>query len=129
MTKTKTRDHAAEYAATIAEEVAQVEAVLAGDADADTLAGFDPDEYACPFHWYLDQMLDIEVLRSDENPERVRIELTRTVGGPGCWIIYDSGDSDTVVELRAVWGSGGATDFVRAPSLCAHLRDLYEVPS
>lgn len=127
MTQTKTRSDAAEYAATIAEEVAQVEAVLAGDADADTLDGYDPDQHDCPAIWYLNEMLEIDVLRSDGNPERVRIEMTRTIGGPGCWIIYDTGDSDTTIELRAVWGSDGATEFVRAPHLCAHLRDLYEV--
>lgn len=120
---TDTLNDAAEYAARIAEEVAALDAVLAGVEGIHVLDGYDHDD-GDPAAWYLNNALSVEVLRSDMSEYRARVEITRTVGGPGCWIIYDTGEAADVVEVRAVWGSDDESRRVRVPHFCASVRDF-----
>jgi hypothetical protein len=123
---------AADYAEAMSSEALAVEAVLRGGADHSTLEGFDPEEYSTPALWYLDLMLGVEVFRSTYAvPAEAIIEMTRTVGGPACWITLDTRANDDALEVRVMWGSDEATRRVPVPrlyeQLCEQLLDLHDL--
>ena len=76
----------------------------AGDDAHDVPAGFDPDEYADGLAGLL---LDADVLTAPDDPERWRVELTLTLGGPTVYVVADS--RWTSVEFRHSWGRDGYT--------------------
>lgn len=71
----------------------------AGDDAHDVPAGFDPDEYADGLAGLL---LDADVLTAPDNPERWRVELSLTVGGPTVYVVADS--RWTFVTFHHSWG-------------------------
>jgi hypothetical protein len=105
------------YAALIADEVAALER---GELD-----GYDPDDLdGDPVGtWLNDRALDVEVARSLTTGDVTAVEVTRTIGGPGCWITFRYvGD----VEVVAVWGGDRATRYVRADGVREHILDYVE---
>lgn len=121
---------AVEYAASIAGEVRQLDRVLAGEEDAATaeaVAGWQPDgDYGDPFAFYLAHVLDVAVrvdVRGIEYGHTV--EILRTFGGPGCWIVRNHDDGEQV-EVRACWGGETASVYVWAPALAESLDQYAE---
>ena len=107
------------YARLIADEVAALER---GELD-----GFDPDD---THHdgdvigtWLNWCALDVEVARSLTTRDVTAVEVTRTIGGPGCWITFRAvGDAEVV----AAWGGDRATRYVAAPTVADYLVDYAE---
>ena len=107
------------YARLIADEIAALER---GELD-----GYDPED---PYTdgdvigtWLNWSALDVEVARSLTTGDVTAVEVTRTIGGPGCWITFRPwGD----VEVVAAWGGDRATRYVAAPSVADYLVDYAE---
>lgn len=70
----------------------------------DVPAGFDPDEYADGLAGLL---LDADALTAPDDPERWRVELSLTVGGPTVYVVADS--RWTSVTFHHSWGRDGYT--------------------
>ena len=84
----------------------------------DVPAGFDPDEYADGLAGLL---LDADVLTAPDDPERWRVELSLTLGGPTVYVVADSRWS--TVEFHHSWGRDAHDDPASAADL--HSVDLY----
>jgi hypothetical protein len=106
------------YAALIADEVAALER---GELD-----GYDPedlDDGDVVWTWLNDRALDVEVARSLTTGDVTAVEVTRTIGGPGCWVTFrTTGD----VEVLAMWGGDRATRYVRADGVREHILEYVE---
>lgn len=110
------------YARLIADEVAALER---GELD-----GFDPED---TYHdgdvvgtWLNWCALDVEVARSLTTGDVTAVEVTRTIGGPGCWITFRPwGD----VEVVAAWGGDRATRCVAAEGVADYVIDYAEAVS
>ena len=90
------------YAEVIAAELVEV---AAGRLDGYDLA--DPAD-AVPT-WCAELALDIEVTRSMATGDVTAVEVTRTLGGPGCWCTFRDGQD---AEVLAVWGRDRAYRWV-----------------
>lgn len=137
MTDTGTRNAAAEYAASIAEELRTWERAATGDDDAlDAIAGdLDPDRINIELgelphgDTYVESVaLDVTVWRTEPDTygmRETRIEILRTYGGPYCRIEWDS-RQPARFTVWAAWGSDFDTADVYAPTLGASLEDVYQ---
>ena len=108
---------AGRYARLIADEIAAL--------DRGELDGYDPQDLdGDPVGtWLNDRALDVEVARSLTTGDVTAVEVTRTIGGPGCWLTFRvTGD----VEVTAVWGGDRATYYVRADGVRDYLIDYVE---
>jgi hypothetical protein len=99
---TNTTSNAADYAATIADELGKWHAALTGDHHAMTEIvreiGFTPDSWMD----YIETVaLDIDYFHNHATGQTIT-EILRTTGGPGCRIIRDSRD-DGRVSVSAYW--------------------------
>ncbi len=127
------KNDAQQYAETIAEELRQLNDALAGpDSPALTALFGDYDEEELfsemsVLSEYLNRYaLDLSVRRDTRGPDYgCTIEVTRTIGGPGCWIRRDTADGDTV-EVLAVWGWDRATVLLSLGNVAAWLDELGE---
>jgi hypothetical protein len=123
MTETRT-DAAAEYAATIAEEVRRLDAALGGDADA--LATFtEGNDDGEPFGMveYLNGWaLEFRVARYDDG--ETLAEVLRTYGGPGCRLYRESNNGNIVRVEAYSAGDPVAVLDVWAPNVAAALDEL-----
>ena len=115
-----TTTDAERYARLIADEVAALER---GELD-----GHDPED---PYTdgdvvgtWLNDLALDVEVARSLTTRDVTAVEVTRTIGGPGCWITFRAWSDE--VEVVAAWGGDRATRYVAAPTVADYLVDYAE---
>ncbi len=95
MTSTETHTEAERYARSIAAELRTWHNAACDDNDAlNEIRDERPvEEQDNPPHVldYLDAVaLAVEVWRKDEDRDAVRVEITRTYGGPGCRIEWDS---------------------------------------
>jgi hypothetical protein len=108
MTSTDTRTNAHRYAETIADEVI---GLADGELDGHTFDGEEPDRaYEAVSTWLAELALDVEVTRNVTTGDVTAVEVTRTVGGPGCYVTFrDRSDAEVV----AYWGTDEAT--VRIP--------------
>jgi hypothetical protein len=107
------------YARLIADEVAALER---GELD-----GYDPedlDDGDVVGTWLNDRALDVEVARSLTTGDVTAVEVTRTIGGPGCWITFRAWSDE--VEVVAAWGGDRATQYVAAPTVADYLVDYAE---
>lgn len=110
------------YARIIADEVAALER---GELD-----GYDPED---PYTdgdvvgtWLNWCALDVEVARSLTTRDVTAVEVTRTIGGPGCYVTFRPwGD----VEVLALWGGDRATRYVRAEAVTDYLINYAEAVS
>ena len=113
-----TTTDAERYARLIADEVAALER---GELD-----GYDPedlDDGDVVGTWLNYHALDVEVARSLQTGDVTAVEVTRTIGGPGCWITFRyAGDAEVV----AAWGGDRATRYVAAPTVADYLVDYAE---
>lgn len=136
MTDTDTRNAAAEYAASIAEEMRTWERAATGDPDAmdalaDDMAGIVDIELGGVPHGddYIQAVaLAVTVWRTEPDTDgmrETRIEILRTYGGPSCRIEWDS-RQPARFTVFAAWGSDYATADVYAPTLGASLEDVYQ---
>lgn len=76
-----------------------------------------------PIMDYLDNVLEIQVLRG--NNDRARIEILRTCGGPRCDITRDTNDG-TVIEISVHDGSDHSVIRVNLPTVANYLDMLGE---
>jgi hypothetical protein len=76
-----------------------------------------------PIMDYLDNVLEIQVLRGNNN--RARIEILRTCGGPRCDITRDTNDG-TVIEISVHDGSDHSVIRVNLPTVANYLDMLGE---
>ena len=76
-----------------------------------------------PITDYLDNVLEIQVLRG--NNDRARIEILRTCGGPRCDITRDTNDG-TVIEISVHDGSDHSVIRVNLPTVANYLDMLGE---
>jgi hypothetical protein len=120
---------AQEYADVIAAEVRGLEAALeallddhAGAADFEGITFTDAYDVIA---YYLDacalSVEDVTVTSYSSGTTcttRRSVEVTRTVGGPGCVVIFDGNGR---AEVRAYWGTGTGIAHVYAPYLDAEL--------
>ena len=108
MTSTDTTSDAYQYARTIADEVIGLES---GELDGYTFDGEEPDRaYEAVSTWLAELALDVEVTRNFTTGVVTAVEVTRTVGGPGCYVTFrDRSDAEVV----AYWDPDRAT--VRIP--------------
>ncbi len=121
---------AEQYAASIVSEVREWRAAIndtnGGTAYRKHAAEYLPGDGAGePFTWadYIEAVaLEVVALR-EVNGDRLRIEILRTYGGPGCRIVYDGGDYLTVTAY--VMGEPSASRDVYAPELCEWFEDVY----
>jgi len=88
--------HARDYAEAIAEELAELER---GYVDGERY----PDVWEAVHAWADTCALDVEYTLSVAGGGATAVEITRTIGGPGCWIACTG---DGTVTVRAVWGTG-----------------------
>ena len=107
MTTTDTMTDAERYALLIRDEVLDLEAGIL-DGYEDELADHDPADrpYEAAVRWINDLALDVEVTRSTSTGDVTAVRITRTLGGPACWITFSEYDEHTVT---AVWGRDRAT--------------------
>jgi hypothetical protein len=121
---------AQEYAATIAEELREWRRAI-NDTDGGTAYRKHAEEHLPgdgtgePFTWadYLEACaLEVVALR-EINGDRLRVEVLRTYGGPGCRIVYDGGNYLTVTAY--VMGEPSVSRDVFAPELCQWFDDVY----
>lgn len=109
---------AQQYAEAIADELAAIE----------DSRDEDGNEYDTPYEavqaWAEGAVLDMRVTRVAPGGHVDRVEITRTIGGPGCWL---DARGDGTVRIEAAWGSdrGGIT--VDAPTVDAWAWDLAEL--
>jgi hypothetical protein len=101
MTSTDTTSDAYQYARTIADEVIGLESGELDGYDLSEHEGLDRT-YDAVTTWLAELALDVEVTRSVASGELTAVEVTRTVGGPGCWITFRPASD---AEVRVVWGS------------------------
>ena len=105
------------YAVTIAEELEELEA-----------GRLDDEHYGAAWEaqevWQESAVLDVEVTRSLAGEAVSGVTITRTVGGPGCWI---EANGDGRVRVEAVWGSDRAYVTADAPTVDAWAWELAEV--
>jgi hypothetical protein len=136
-------DTAHEYAATIAEELADLETVATGapygfepddsenddDTSADYRAALTNLEMAhdteSPLDtWLNETALDLAILRDTRGGEfGQRIEILRTCGGPTCYITRDSNDGDRI-EVRVSDGQHQFTKSLWLPNIVNRLDEL-----
>jgi hypothetical protein len=76
-----------------------------------------------PIMEYLDNVLEIQILRG--NNDRARIEILRTCGGPRCDITRDTNDG-TVIEISVHDGSDHSVIRVNLPTVANYLDMLGE---
>jgi hypothetical protein len=76
-----------------------------------------------PITDYLDNVLEVQVLRG--NNDRARIEILRTCGGPRCDITRDTNDG-TVIEISVHDGSDHSVIRVNLPTVANYLDMLGE---
>ena len=101
---------ARDYAHVIAEELAELER---GQIDGDAY----PDAWSAVDAWADTCVLDLEYTVSLGASGAVSaVTITRTIGGPGCWI---HANGDGTVRVRAVWGGGEWERTADAPSVDA----------
>lgn len=96
------------YAETIAAELAELEA---GRVDGEPHG----TPWAAVLDWAETCALDVEVGVSIPHGHVQSVTITRTVGGPGCWI--ESNGTGGYVTVRAAWGGDVARRDVLAPTL------------
>lgn len=120
------------YASEIASELEALDALLSGATEGAlwTTSGVDrpddPTDTSLVLHTYLNEVcLEVEVLRASNNSQRNRVEITRTVGGPGCYIVRDNRDGE-VIGITVYWGGETATRSLHLPLLSAMLDELAE---
>lgn len=119
MSTTYVMTDADRYARLIADEV---EALDRGELD-----GYDPEDphtdgdvVGTWLHW---SALDINVTRSMTTGDITAVEVTRTIGGPGCYVTFrPAGD----VEVLAMWGGDRATRYARAEGVTDYVIDYVE---
>ena len=87
---------ARDYAEAIAAELVDVER---GYVDGERY----PDVWDAVHAWAETCALDVEYTLSVAGGGATAVEITRTIGGPGCWIACNG---DGTVTVRAAWGSG-----------------------
>jgi hypothetical protein len=74
---------------------------------------------------YLDACaLDVEVLRSDDR-NRLRVEVLRTYGGPGCRIVYDDQNGNYFTVTAYTMGDPTARVDVYCPEFAQWLEEMY----
>jgi hypothetical protein len=114
---------AQEYADVIAAEVMELEAALEALLDEDAeAADFDGVTFTDAYDviaYYLDacalSVEDVTVTSFASGTTTVTrrsVEVTRTVGGPGCVVIFDGNGR---AEVRAYWGTGTGIAYAYAP--------------
>ena len=136
-------DTAHEYAATIAEELADLETVATGapygfqpddetsdnETDSDYRAALTNLEMAHDTEnpldtWLNETALDLAILRDTRGGEfGQRIEILRTCGGPTCYITRDSNDGDRI-EIRVSDGQHQFTKSLWLPNIVIRLDEL-----
>jgi hypothetical protein len=106
-----TTTHAYQYAAAIAAEVQGLED---GELEGYELDGEGPDRaYEAVTTWLSELALDVEVTRNVTTGDVTAVEVTRTVGGPGCYVTFRDRSN---AEVVAYWGTDEAT--VCIPARC-----------
>jgi hypothetical protein len=105
------------YADTIAEEVEELEEGRTDD-------GLTVGAWDAISEWAQSCVLDLEWTTSSNARTITEVILTRTIGGPGCWI---TANGDGTVTVRAAWGSDRGRRTVGAPSLDAWAWEMAEV--
>ena len=131
---TTTRSQADEYAGIIAQELLDLDTVLSGRFSDDDnedpwkaleLDGIeDPTDSSLVLHTYLNETcLELDVLRSVTGSEHSRVEITRTMGGPSCYIARANQDG-RIVEVTVHWAGDSATRRLLVPTLAEMLDDL-----
>lgn len=101
---------ARDYAHGIAEELEELEA-----------GQMDGEDYGAPWEavyaWAETCVLDLEYTLSVSARGAISaVTITRTIGGPGCWI---HANGDGTVTVRAAWGGGEWRRTVDAPTVDA----------
>lgn len=134
---------AAEYAATIADEIRALETALDGpsrsfdpddatqddEQDTDYRAALDVLEYAHNIdetdilHTYMNETV-LEIITWHGSNDETRTEWLRTYGGPGCRIYFE-GDGNA--EIVAVYAPETARVSVYAPTLANMVEELAEM--
>jgi len=115
-----TTNDAERYAAAIADELEELERLVRdGGTWEDDEDGFDPFD-----SWEERAVLDIDATVSLSTGTVASVTITRTVGGPGCWIECH-GDGN--VRVLAVWGSDESYRTVHAPTVDAWAYDTAEL--
>lgn len=116
MSTTDTHTYAERYARGIADEV---EALDRGELD-----GYDPqdphtdgDVVGTWLNWLA---LDVEVTRSMTTGDVTAVTVTRTIGGPGCWVTFRPAED---VEVLAMWSGDRATTYARAEGVADYVLD------
>ena len=107
------------YAEAIAAELVEV---AAGRLDGYDLA----DPFDAVHTWHVELILDVEVTRSMTTGNVTAVEVTRTIGGPGCWCTFRDGQD---AEVLVTWGRDRAYRSVPADlvaPLTTYLLDLAE---
>jgi hypothetical protein len=105
---------ARDYAHGIAAELAEVET---GIVDGERYA----DAWEAVYAWAETCVLDVEYTLSLAGGGASSVEITRTIGGPGCWIACNG---DGTVTVRAAWGGGEWRRTVDAPTIDAYAWEL-----
>ena len=129
-------NEAQRYAEVIADEVRELEAALEAliDDDAET-ADFDEttfeDVSELIAHYVNFCALAVEDVSAatygaDAYVQRRAVEVTRTVGGPGCFVTFNGNGT---AEVRAYWGTDRGRVTVRAEYADAELWELMDALS
>jgi hypothetical protein len=131
-----TETAAERYAATIAAELREWRAAITdpdGEEYATITREITPDDGdGEPLTWadYINAVaLDVEVMRpirDGDGRDRLRIEILRTYGGPGCVIVADDRYSEEWVYVEAYSaGDPDTEESVYCPELCEWLAEVY----
>lgn len=105
---------ARDYANVIAAELEDLEA---GRLDGDTYA----DAWEAVYTWWETCVLDLEYTLSAASGGTSAVTITRTIGGPGCWVACNG---DGTVTVRAAWGGGEWRRTVDAPTVDSYAWEL-----
>ena len=133
--ETQTANTARDYCREISKELDALEFILATADNLDEAIALDvaaayaeleqentADDYEAPLTWINNTILDLKILRTDDN-EQTRVELLRTCGGPHCEITRDSNDGQ-VIAVTTYNGSDQATVRNTYPNLSAYLDEI-----
>ena len=128
------KNDAQQYAEQIAEELRQLDAAIEGDSESQAaLFGEEVTEGTLTdldiLSEYLNRYaLDLSVRRDTRGSDYgSTIEITRTMGGPGCWVRRDTEDGITI-EVTASWGGDRGRVVLSLHTLATWLDELAAMP-